>query len=75
METLTQGAAIVGLVNIIGILLPNVDSKVKVGLVLLIGIISAYIPFTSPVITGIQLALASSGVYKLGQVVGTIKNG
>ena len=56
METLTQGAALIGLINILGILVPNIDSKFRVALVIVIGAVSAYIPLTHPIVQGIILA-------------------
>jgi len=70
METVTNGAALIGLINILGILVPNIDTRVRVVLVILIGAISAYIPLTHPIVQGIKFALGTSGIYKVSQIVG-----
>lgn len=70
METVTNGAALIGLINILGILVPNIDTRVRVVLVILIGAISAYIPLTHPIVQGIIFALGTSGIYKVSQIVG-----
>mgnify|MGYP001606614043 CR=1 FL=1 len=70
METLTVGMAIVGLINGIQKQFPQVTGMYAWGLAVVLGAVSAYIPMDHPAVVGALAALAGSGLYKVGQVVG-----
>ena len=70
MDQAILASAIVGIINFITILYPKFDSRGRVLLALAIGIGLQYFSFDlHPILKGLELAAASSGVYKVAQVV------
>ena len=69
MDQAVLGAAVIGIVNLAFILFPNLTTLHKVILAVVVGALFPYIPLVNPAVQGIQVALASSGIYKLSQVV------
>lgn len=76
MDTVVNGAAIIGFVNALGMWFPNLESKYKLLAAALAGAILPFVPFDSSILgtafAGVELALATSGVYKLTQVAGLL---
>lgn len=70
IEVVVNGAAIIGAVNVLNIAFPNMTSLQRVVAALVIGGVFPYLPDLGPVVKGVELALATSGVYKLTQKVG-----
>jgi len=69
LNVVVNGAAIIGLVNGIGIIKPDLKSEYKWVIAVVIGAVLPYVPtdIIGPAIQGITLALASSGLFKLTQ--------
>jgi len=67
---------VIGAVNIIGMYKPNMDSKTKVVISLLVAFAVSFIPpafgnvLLDHIKTAIEVAIAGSGLYKVSQVVG-----
>jgi hypothetical protein len=70
----TAMAVIIGLVNGISLIGPKINSFAKFGISLGLGLLFGYFhTFGLNLESGIVVALASSGLYKLTQNLGTIK--
>ena len=70
MEEAVLVSSVVGIVNFISILFPKFGSRGRVIIALAIGVGIQYIPFDlHPILKGLELAAASSGIYKVAQVV------
>jgi hypothetical protein len=78
VSTVVNGAAIIGLINGLGIFLPTLNSKAKIVIAVVVGAILPFIALNDPnlvrIISGVELGLATSGSYKLAQVLGVIKS-
>lgn len=69
-----NGMVIIGAVNLLSIAYPNATSLQKIVAAIVIGGILPYLPDLGPAWQGIQLALASSGVFKIAQKIGGWNN-
>ena len=70
MDQALIGSSVVGAVNFASILFPSLTYQGKMLLAIVLAVVLQYVPFDlSPVLKGLEVALASSGVYKVAQVV------
>ncbi len=72
VDTAVNGAIIVGFVNAVTIFVPNIDSKAKLALALLAAAVLVYVP-AGPIVNILGLLFASSGGYKIFQIVGAAR--
>ena len=70
METVTIPFAIIGIINAIQKQFPQVTGILAIGLAIVLGVASSFVPVDHPAVQGALVALASSGVFKIGQVIG-----
>lgn len=65
-------AAVVGAVNFGVLLYPPLNSRGKMLLAIAVAVALQYVQFdVNPLLKGLEIALASSGVYKIGQLIGS----
>ena len=72
VDTAVNGAIIIGVVNAASIFVPNLDSRAKLALALLAAAVLVYIP-AGPIVNILSLLFASSGGYKVFQIVGAAR--
>ena len=69
-NVVVNGAVIIGVVNLLTIAYPKATSLQKIIAAIVVGGILPYIPDFGLATKGIEVALAASGVYKVGQKLG-----
>jgi len=69
METITLPFAIIGIINAIQKQFPQITGILAIGVAIVLGVLAAYVPIDHPAVQGALVALASSGVFKVSQVI------
>lgn len=72
-----SGLAVIGIVNVIGFFKADLDSRIKFAIALVVAFIVGFVPIEvgsmllQRIKDALEIAFASSGVYKLAQKVGS----